>query len=81
MVHEIFVVFTRMRRLEWGRRGAQRAGPRIPKTEGFIPEFLLGKETVDVNWESGAADGVQARGGVRPVDDSLGRNSSLVPRQ
>lgn len=79
LVHEILVVFTRMRRLGWGRRGAQRGGPRIPKTECFTPEFLGGKETVDVNWESGAADGVQARGGVRPVDDSLRRNSPLVP--
>lgn len=59
--------------------GSTTRGTTHSKDRVFHPEFLVGKETVDVNWESGASDGVQARGGVRPVDDSLRRNSSLDP--
>lgn len=33
-------------------------------------EFLLDKETVHVNWESGVEDGLQVRGGFGPVDAS-----------
>lgn len=62
----------------WGWWGTQRGNPRIQKTQCFIPEFLLGKETVHVNWKSGAEDGVQVRRGVRPVDSSHHRNSSSL---
>lgn len=36
--------------------GARSRNPHVQKTKCFIPEFLLDKETVRVNWE-GVAEG------------------------
>lgn len=47
--------------------------PHIQKTECFIREFLLDKETLHVNWESGVEDGLQVRGGFGSVDASYQR--------
>lgn len=59
LVHEIFSAFTRITE-GWG---GVKGNPHIQKTECFIPEFLLVKETVHMNWESG----VQVRWGTGKV--------------
>lgn len=66
LVHEIFAAFTRITE----KAGEAQSGEPTYSKDRFIPEFLLDKETVPVNWERRAEDGLQVRGGFGPVDAS-----------
>lgn len=66
LVHEIFIAFTRITE----KAGEVQRGELTYSKDCFIPEFLLDKETVHVNWESGVEDGLQVRRGFGPVDAS-----------